>query len=366
MQFAKWYLFIPGPLLISDRMNEKMEKLLTRDEFRESVFRRDNHKCVICGVSGVPLDAHHIIERRLFSDYGYYLSNGASLCGEHHIQAETTELDCETIREAAGITSIVIPEGWYPDQRYSKWGDVILPNGQRMKGELFDDDSVQKILKAGPNFGLYTNYVKYPRTWHLPWSQGQTKDDRTLENCSQFEGQEVIVTEKMDGENTTMYRDYIHARSIDGRNHWSRDWVKNLQGRVGWEIPDGWRLCGENLMAEHSIAYEGLQSYFLLFSIWNDRNECLDWDEMVDYADILGLTTVPVLYRGIWDEDKVKSLFSDKDRDKIEGYVVRLVRGFHYGEFSKSLAKFVRKDHVNPANHHWMHTATKKNGLDQG
>jgi len=30
-----------------------------RDIFRESVFERDNHKCVVCGEPA--LDAHHII-----------------------------------------------------------------------------------------------------------------------------------------------------------------------------------------------------------------------------------------------------------------------------------------------------------------
>ena len=36
---------------------DKMEKLLTRDEFREGVFKRDAHKCVICGEPAK--DAHH-------------------------------------------------------------------------------------------------------------------------------------------------------------------------------------------------------------------------------------------------------------------------------------------------------------------
>lgn len=332
-----------------------------RDIFREGVFARDGHKCVICGQPAQ--DAHHIIERRLFSDGGYVLDNGASLCGDHHWDAESTALDCETIRDAAGIKTVVIPDGWYPDQRYTKWGDVIMPNGMRMKGELFDDESFQRVVATGPNFHLYTSFVKYPRSVHLPWSEGQTKDDRTLTDCSHFEGQEVIVTEKLDGENTTLYRDYVHARSIDGRNHWSRNWVKNLQGRIGYEIPDGWRFCGENLRAKHSIKYENLESYFYLFSIWNERNECLPWDEMVAYAEMLELAVVPVLYRGPWDEKKIKELYSDSVRDTMEGYVVRLAGGYHYRDFGKSLAKFVRKNHVNPENHHWMFTASETNDL---
>lgn len=70
--------------------------------------------------------------------------------------------------------------------------------------------------------------VKYPRTFHLPWSRSYTHDDKVLKHVQHFEGKEVVVTEKMDGENTTMYRDYLHARSIDSKDHPSRHWIKNV------------------------------------------------------------------------------------------------------------------------------------------
>lgn len=62
--------------------------LLNRDTFRNAVFERDNYKCVVCGETAV--DAHHIIERKLFDDGGYYIDNGVSLCGKHHLEAEMT------------------------------------------------------------------------------------------------------------------------------------------------------------------------------------------------------------------------------------------------------------------------------------
>ncbi|MEI8604633.1 RNA ligase family protein [Pseudoalteromonas sp. B160] len=45
--------------------------------------------------------------------------------------------------------------------------------------------------------------VKYPRTPHLPWSPGATEDDIHQGNLSCFANKQVVVTEKMDGENTT-------------------------------------------------------------------------------------------------------------------------------------------------------------------
>ena len=149
------------------------DRLLTRDAFRAAVFERDGDKCVICHHDR-NLDAHHIIERRLWPDGGYYLDNGATLCGTPqtgcHIEAERTLLTCEEIRDAAGITNVILPPHLYSDERYDKWGNPYLPNGLRIRGELFDDASVQKVL--APVLSQFTKYVKYPRTYHLPWSPG--------------------------------------------------------------------------------------------------------------------------------------------------------------------------------------------------
>ncbi len=43
-----------------------INQLLTRDEFRESVFARDQYTCVFCNKPAV--DARHILERRLWGN----------------------------------------------------------------------------------------------------------------------------------------------------------------------------------------------------------------------------------------------------------------------------------------------------------
>ena len=86
-------------------------KLLSRDQFREKTFERDNYKCLFCDRTN-NLDAHHIIERRLWTSKdelgGYFLDNGASLCEDHHLAAEMTTLSCEDIREKAGIEKRIL------------------------------------------------------------------------------------------------------------------------------------------------------------------------------------------------------------------------------------------------------------------
>lgn len=194
---------------------------------------------------------------------------------------------------------------------------------------------------------LFTKCVKYPRTFHLPWSPGCSNDDRVLSSTDHFEGQDVIVTVKCDGENFSLYSDYCHARAISNRSHPSRSWIKSFHSKISGLIPDGWRICGENLYAYHSIFYTNLSSYFLAFSIWNDKNYCLNWSETEEYAKLLDIELVPVLYKGKWDLDKIKSLYQPiYDNCECEGYVVRLSSGFHYSDFGKSVAKYVRSNHV--------------------
>ena len=201
---------------------------------------------------------------------------------------------------------------------------------------------------------------KYPRTRHLPWSPGATRDDLVAEGIEAFIGQRVVATEKMDGENTTLYRDHTHARSVDSRHHPSRDWVKALQGRVGHLIPEGWRLCGENLYARHSIAYAELPSYFMLFSVWDERNRCLDWDSTREWAELLELELVPTIFDGIYDETWFRAL--ELDLELSEGYVIRLASSFARADFGASVAKWVRSNHVQ-TDQHWMQQAVVPNGL---
>jgi len=184
--------------------------------------------------------------------------------------------------------------------------------------------------------------LKYPRTYHLRFSPGATRDDKVLASHDVLEGRQVVVTLKMDGENTTMYRDRVHARSLDSGPHESRWWVRDLQARIGDGIPEGWRVCGENMYAKHTIHYNALQSYFLAYSVWDDGNICLGWDETLEWLMLLGIVPVPVLYEGVWDEGAVRAAFPKTHRgDPCEGFVVRLREAFCYSRFTSSVAKYV-------------------------
>lgn len=317
--------------------------LLSRCVFRDAVFCRDGHRCVLCGAAAGKLDAHHIMERRLWPDGGYYVANGVTVCEPCHRLCESTQVGVDAARAAAGIDAVLLPPHLYANQAYDKWGNPILPDGRRLRGELSDDPSVRKIMAECDPPVEWVNRIKYPRTWHLPWSPGATKDDRKMPACVGFEGRRVVVSEKMDGENTTLYSDGLHARSLDYQPHESRSRTKALWASICADIPAGWRVCGENLEAAHSIGYTDLPALFLVFGVW-DGLTCLSWDDTVEWAALLGLMPVRVLYDGMWDEALCRSLTLDTQRQ--EGYVVRVADAFHARDFRRCVGKWVRAQHV--------------------
>jgi len=152
--------------------------------------------------------------------------------------------------------------------------------------------------------------------------------------------------------NCNMYNDHFHARSLDSNNHPSRNYVKGIWGSIKSDIPQDWRICGENLYARHSLGYDNLESYFMCFSIWNADNMCLDIDQTLEWCKLLGIVHVPILYRGVFDLDFIKNF--KVDTSVQEGFVIRLAREFHYDDFSKSVVKWVRKGHVAPNSGHWQ------------
>jgi hypothetical protein len=175
---------------------------------------------------------------------------------------------------------------------------------------------------------------------------------------------DVVVSEKLDGENTNLYQDYFHARSLDSRHHPSRSWVKNLWQQIKHEIPDGWRICGENMYAKHSIQYNALPSYFLVFGIYDEANVCLSWADTVELCRALDLYTAPVLYIGPWDEEAIKACMKGESLlgGEQEGYVVRNAKAFPYDAFYWNAAKFVRPKHVQTSEF-WMNQPIVKNIL---
>lgn len=198
---------------------------------------------------------------------------------------------------------------------------------------------------------------KYGRTYHLPFSKGVTNDDRI---CWEWEGvldAELIITEKLDGENTCLKATGVYARSHGSPTR--NPWAKNA-----WEIWEGVQhhlgsleIFGENLYGIHSIEYERLPAHFFVFAI-RDEGRWLSWEEVVFYAECLDLFTVPLLEQGSFTKENLSATiaanmdYGSTFGGAIEGVVVRPSAEFTTEEFPHKVIKYVRENHVK-TDEHW-------------
>lgn len=330
------------------------ERLLTRDAFREGVFARDGHRCVLCGRPAV--DAHHIVERRLWTAPeelgGYFMGNGASVCEEHHIAAERSFYPPQHLWQVLGVADPPRPKSFARGVDYNKWGVAFrMPNRVR---------------------------IKYPSTPYLPFSPGwrqpygEKDDEAYMDDVSGFLGAPLVITVKMDGSNVQMTRDHLAARNGTDARHGSFDYLKALHAqRYAQAIPEGVEVFGEWLYAKHSIRYEGataLAGYLQVFGVYHmDTRMWGSWEEVEATAAALGVPTVPVVKRATYAKDwEFTADVLREARRAIEagheGVVVRIAYPFHYGQFEDHIAKYVREGHVQ-TDEHWSQQATVRNAL---
>lgn len=213
--------------------------------------------------------------------------------------------------------------------------------------------------------------VKYPRTYHLPWSPGTTSDDRIAKSVEKLIGTDIVITEKLDGSNTAITKDGVYGRShVDfTRNPWDRkSW--EIWERIKRDIDPGVYVFGEGMYGIHSIEYSNLTSYFYIFGV-RDNGIWIPWEEVEEYSYILDLPTVPVLFRGqVSSEKELKTLTERLASEPSElggireGIVVRTSHMFHNDDFSTNAMKIVRKGHVQ-TDVHWTRNWKKaKIGLE--
>ena len=212
--------------------------------------------------------------------------------------------------------------------------------------------------------------MKYPRTYHVPFSPGATSDDKRMTEegfLQYFAGKRLVFTEKLDGENSALTHYDCYARSAGAPTR--SPWSINLWGNDGllWRVKDSIgedeTVYGENLYGEHSIHYGSLKEYFHVFAV-NNGTEWYSWEDVELMARILGLPTVPVLGKGyVSSLEELKEIIDElmgepsAYGDTKEGIVIRVMDAFPTDDdFSHYVCKYVRANHVQTDEHwtrHW-------------
>lgn len=327
-----------------------MSKKEIREIFRQAVFTRDNHKCVVPHCNNPVADAHHIIERALWKEDtefgGYIPDNGVSVCELHHKHAEANFIPPQALRQWAGIKNRVLPAQFDASKIYDKWGTPLIP----------------------PNREL----VKYPHTRYLTFTPGFDKLD--VDECGYMEitnmyNKPLVITMKMDGSNVKLTSEIVTARNGHSAGHKSFDFLKSKHASFKHLIPPHINVFAEWLYAKHSIHYTNdlaLDDILLVFAVYDGITQLWGgWEDVQRVAASLNLKTVPVLtlisFPSNWEcEPKITKIGNDVIKKGHEGIVIRSLYPYHWSKFGENVAKYVRANHVTSSKH-WKEMEIVKN-----
>lgn len=215
----------------------------------------------------------------------------------------------------------------------------------------------------------------YPSTPHWYRSLSVHRDDRYHPDPQYFVGQDVVITEKLDGGVTSIAEHKVYARSSFAPT--TEPWFDYMKGRTLpklYGVPRELCPIGEDLYGVHSIEYDPLPDSFFLFHVLHRREENIGtektegdhfwaWDNVMIFAREYGLLHVPVLFIGKFHSvAEITEWFNEQITQPSrlgpvrEGFVMRLRDGFAFEQFGMNVCKFVRANHVQTDEHwskHW-------------
>ena len=89
--------------------------------------------------------------------------------------------------------------------------------------------------------------TKYPRSLHFPFSLSITSDDRISDQYDFLENKEIVISEKLDGQNDMISNKGVYARShaTFTEHPWDRA-IWDIQRRIKDTLHDDEHIFGEN------------------------------------------------------------------------------------------------------------------------
>lgn len=224
------------------------------------------------------------------------------------------------------------------------------------------------------------DFFRFPHTPHLAWlASGEPRGDKVLypSEADEFLSSQIIVEEKLDGANLGLSLGADGSIHVQNRGQYLRApylgqftrlpaWLAEHDGEdLRSSLDSGLILFGEWCAARHSLDYDHLSDWFLLFDVY-DRLAQKFWStpRRNALAAFLGLQTVPLLLVGRVCLAQLKDLlFSEKSRYRqgpLEGFIVRR----ESPDWCEARAKLVRADFTQTISEHWSRRPLKWNRVE--
>lgn len=228
-----------------------------------------------------------------------------------------------------------------------------------------------------------TEFFRFPQTAHIDWlAPGMPRDDKVLSaaEVQQLLAHDVSVEEKLDGanlgfslapdgsvraQNRGQYLATPHAGQFARLPDWLALHGDAVHTALALHADAGLMLFGEWCAARHSLDYNALPDWFLLFDVY-ERASGRFWSSARRnaLAADCGLVTVPTLFQGRRTLTDLKSMLENTPSryrpGTLEGVVVRQ----ESAQWCETRAKLVRPDFTQTIDTHWRKRAIEWNRLD--
>jgi len=213
-------------------------------------------------------------------------------------------------------------------------------------------------------------FVKYQKTFHVfPVTSKFNLDNTQLKRL--FTG-EVIVEEKMDGSNVGIIR-HQKGFALQKRNSlvgpseheqfsFFNNWAHQQRYEQIMSLPVGTLLYAELLYAVHTIYYDRLPDYVLVFDVKQD-GEWLDYDDRAAFCQQYGFLMVPLVGRGTFSKTDVQQMVPGPSAygSDAEGIVVK--RYAKHGYFRGKIVKPGFMKQIEESDNHWATYNVRRNQL---
>lgn len=221
-------------------------------------------------------------------------------------------------------------------------------------------------------------FVKFPRTPHLVWlGKSLLRNDKLMDaaEAKQWLRSAMSVEEKVDGANLGLSLGPDRRPRAQSRGHILRAgtegqwkplwrWLAQREERLCSALDPSLIAFGEWCYATHSVFYDALPDWFLLFDVY-DRTEARFWSRVRrdELAHAAGLSTVPLVSTGVFT---LPTLQKSMGRSRLgsvpaEGVYLRWDDGDQGWLVAR--AKIVRPGWVMAGDDHWASSPPETNQL---
>lgn len=223
-----------------------------------------------------------------------------------------------------------------------------------------------------------SDFFRFPHTPHIAWlGEGVSRDDKVLspDEAAKFLTNDIVVEEKLDGANMGLSispdgiiraqnRGQYLREPYQGQFKKLRTWLACREGELFNALGGELVLFGEWCAARHSMDYDALPDWFLVFDVYDQPAQRFWSTKRRDQlARDLDLFTVPHVTKGKFSLHTLVDLLLQRSgtyhSGSIEGFVLRRENN----DWLEERVKLVHPDFTQAIEEHWRRRVIEWNRL---